>query len=147
MRNPKLSVTVEVLASWKMSFPLSDLYYVQDGSQILFLFLFFFSFFVCFLASGHMVNKKINLDPHELIVLWVFIMACNVLSVLCRPSCSISICLARWPLQRYSGLVMLFIYWYSHRQEESKTAIQMSVKIREDRQEGPHIKLFYAATV
>ena len=36
MRNPKLSVNLEVLASWKMSFRLSDLYYVQAGSQIIF---------------------------------------------------------------------------------------------------------------
>ena len=102
MRNPNLSVPLEVLASWKMTFPLSDfnMSSKMEGKSY-------------FLASGHMVYKKINLDHHEAKVLWSFLMACKVtLSILCRPNCSILIRLPRWSLQRYSGLVMAFIDWY-----------------------------------
>ena len=45
---------------------------------------------------------------------------------LSRHNRSISICLPSWPLQLYSGLVMAFIYWYYHWQEESKTASKMA---------------------
>ena len=66
-----------------------------------------------FVASGHMVNKKINLDHHEVLVLRSFIMACKVtLSILSQHNCSTSICLPRWSLQCCSRLVMAFIFWY-----------------------------------